>query len=241
MLSTSLWTYYTKTAQELSEMLRHASLNHDALETGIKPCQLERCKGTCCYDGVYLSEEEFQKLEQLVAQKHSKLHAYGLHLEEGAFEIVRNGTRQKTKARQVSVDELADDFPEHFSRTRCVFLDAESRCGLQRLAVDEGKHPWFYKPLTCWIHPLVIQSERGGRHVITLVNQDNDPQKKEGYPGYASCTHCGRAEEDGQRACKVLAQEIEHLGALAGRDFLAELQAPKVDFGNLADAYYRES
>lgn len=222
-------------------MLRHASLDHDALDVRIKACELMRCKGACCYDGVYLSEEESQHLEQLVAQKHSELIAYGLELGDGVFESVRNGSRQKTKARRVSTEELAEDFPEHFTPTRCVFLDAESRCGLQRLAMNEGKHPWFYKPLTCWIHPLLIRSERGGRHVITLVNKDNDPQKQEGYPGYASCTHCGRVEEDGQSACKVLAQEIEHLGALAGRDFLAELQAPKAGFGDFADVYYRES
>ena len=32
----------------------------------------------------------------------------------------------------------------------------EGRCGIQLLSMEQGREAWFDKPLTCWIHPIVI-------------------------------------------------------------------------------------
>jgi hypothetical protein len=134
--------------------------------------------------------------------------------------------------RGAEAGELASDFPAHFEKTRCVFLDSIGRCGIQRMCMEDGLGDWFLKPLTCWIHPIVILPANRERSsaVITIVQLENDPQKKEDYLGFASCTHCGRAEAGGEVAWKVLGKELKALGELAGRDLYGELSAPKLDY-----------
>jgi hypothetical protein len=134
--------------------------------------------------------------------------------EEGA-------TRWKTATRPAAPEELAADFPPHFARTRCVFLDDAHRCVLQRLSVRENRPPWFWKPVSCWMHPLVLRPPGAGRPspVLTVPSPADDPER------FASCTHCGRPEPAGAPAREVLDEELRMLHALAGRDFVRELAA----------------
>ncbi|MCP5536636.1 MAG: DUF3109 family protein [Akkermansiaceae bacterium] len=220
-------TAYQKTAGILAAQLREAQVDHEAFEQRIKPCELANCRATCCHDGVYLSPEEAEGIEAILDQHGEKLAEYGLSLPTEPVVAVRGGKSWKTATRIVEDGELATDFPDHFPTTRCVFLDREGRCGIQRLSMELGRQPWFDKPLTCWIHPIVVMpaNHSRSRPLLTLVAPDNDPQKTEGYPGFASCTHCGRPDEDGKKARQVLAAELEMLGEISGRDILGELNA----------------
>lgn len=225
-------TRYTNTASELAEQLRDAMLDHEAFETLLQPCSLERCKATCCYDGVYLSEEEAEGVQTLARENLGRFTDYGLKLPENVVVSARGGKARKTATREAEQGELADDFPNHFAKTRCVFLDDRGRCGIQRMNMEDSHHPWRDKPLTCWIHPIVIlpANRERSRSLITLVSSHNDPQKTQGYAGFASCTHCGRAEAQGTPASIVLETELKALSELAGRDFLAELNAPEIEY-----------
>ncbi|MBT8037394.1 MAG: hypothetical protein KJO21_07605 [Verrucomicrobiae bacterium] len=223
-------TAYRETAGILSEQLREAVLDHDAFDRPIKACELARCRATCCHDGVYLSAEEAVGVRSLLEKHGEALKQYGLLLPDESIVEVRGGRSLKTATREARSGELADDYPAHFPPTRCVFLDREGRCGIQRLSMDQGREAWFDKPLTCWIHPIVIRSasRERARPLVTLVSPDNDPQRALGYPGFASCTHCGRPDADGKKARQVLAAELEMLGLLSGRDLLGELNARRV-------------
>lgn len=225
-------THYKETAADLQWQLKDALLDHEAFETLLLPCSLERCSATCCYDGVYLSEEEANGLEWLVENERERLLDYDLRLPEKVVVSARNGTAQKTAVREAEAGELAKDFPKHFEKTRCVFLDTMGRCGIQRMCMDDKLGDWYLKPLTCWIHPIVIlpASKERSRSLVTLVNRQNDPQKTDGYPGFASCTHCGREESGGLAAWRVLEKELKALSELAGRDFFGELSAPTIDY-----------
>ena len=219
-------TAYVKTAKVLREQMREAVIDHTAFEQKIMPCELSRCRATCCHDGVYLSEEEAEGIGSLLDDNVS----LSEQLPDEVVVEARGGRSMKTATRCAESGELADDYPEHFPKSRCVFLDREGRCRIQVLSVNQGRHPWFDKPLTCWMHPLVllpVNRERS-RPVLTLVNRENDPQKSEGYPGFASCTHCGRADEGGKKAQQILAAELEMLSLLSGRDVLGELNAEGV-------------
>ncbi|BDS08638.1 hypothetical protein NT6N_36780 [Oceaniferula spumae] len=220
-------TAYQKTAEVLREQVREALLDHDAFEQMVRPCELSLCRATCCHDGVYLSQEEAGGIKALLAENADAFATYGLTLPEEPIASAREGRSLKTATREADEGELAVDFPSHFPKTRCVFLDRQGRCGIQRLSMEQGREPWFDKPLTCWIHPIVIQSanRERSRPLVTLVSPDNDPQKADGYPGFASCTHCGRPDKSGRPAREVLAAELEMLGQVAGRDLLAELNA----------------
>lgn len=220
-------TAYPKTAGLVAEQLREARLDHEAFEQKIKPCELAKCRATCCYDGVYLSEEESDGIKKLLLEHWGKFLEYGLSLPEEPIISSRGGRSLKTATRDAEAGELADDFPQHFSKTRCVFLDRHGRCGIQMLSVELGREPWFDKPLTCWIHPIVIlPSGRGrSRPEVTLVTPETDPQKAAGYPGFGSCTHCGRPDNSGVAAREALAPELKMLSLISGRDLLAELNA----------------
>jgi hypothetical protein len=227
-------TAYEKTAQIVAGQLREAVIDHEAFETELRPCELDRCRATCCHDGVYLSQEEAEGLRQIVADHGERLAAYGLSLPDEPLEASRGGETMKTATREAEEGELAEDYPAHFPKTRCVFLDRQGRCGIQRLSMEQGRGDWFDKPLTCWIHPIVILpvNRERTRPQVTLVSPENDPQKKVGYPGFASCTHCGRPDQDGKKARQareVLAAELEMMGKISGRDILGELNAEELD------------
>lgn len=226
-------TAYVETAQLVAAQLREAVVDHDAFERKIRPCELERCRATCCHDGVYLSAEEAVAIKEMVSKHGEALKGHGLSLPKDVL-AESCGGKIKTATRPAKQGELAEDYPAHFPKTRCVFLDREGRCGIQLLSMEQGREAWFDKPLTCWIHPIVILpvNRERLRPVVTLVSPENDPQKKEGYPGFASCTHCGRPAEGDKKARQareVLAAELEMLGKISGRDILAELNADKLD------------
>ncbi len=225
-------THYKDTARELADQLRDAMLDHEAFDRLLEPCSLERCRATCCYDGVYLSDEEARGLKELTRKNRGRFIRYGLELPEEVVIAARGGGARKTAIREADAVELADDYPAHFAKTRCVFLDKLGRCGIQRMNIENYQHPWRDKPLTCWIHPIVIlpPNRERSRSLVTLVSSQNDPQKRPGYAGFASCTHCGRSEKEGSPASEVLEAELKAIGELAGRNFLAELNAPRIDY-----------
>lgn len=222
-----------ETVKILASQIKEARVDHAAFDVLLRPCEMSRCKATCCYDGVSVSAEEEDYIEKLVrGQLFSGGKVFsGLDPDK----IIINGLNQrgrKTATRVAEAGELADDFPTHFPKTRCVFLDEQGYCGLQKLAMEQELAPWRHKPLTCWMHPLVLvpAGKWEDRPVLTIVNAENDPQKKGDYAGYASCTHCGREDKSGQPAWQVLESELRRLGELCGRDIYGELSADEVDW-----------
>jgi hypothetical protein len=216
-------TAYAGVAADVAAQVREARLDHAAFERPVRACELERCRATCCHDGVHLSTEEAAGIIELLERQAQTLRDFGLELPAEPVLAVDGGW--KTAVRAARPGELAEDYPAHFPRTRCVLLDPQGRCGLQRFAVAEGRHPWYYKPLTCWIHPLALRpmTRDRDRPELTVHGPEDDPQRTAGYAGFASCTHCGRPDAAGASARVVLAAELAALGQLAGRDLLGEL------------------
>lgn len=195
--------------QDLAQTVREAAVDFASFETPLRACQLARCRGMCCHDGVFVGEEERGVLEAVVA---------GEHFEE------RNG---RLKTRTVAADEgmLGEEFPSHFPQTRCVFLDENHHCGLQSQAIAEGRHPWFWKPFPCWLHPLGFRREKGtGRPLLSLPQVGDDPAAEEGYPGFASCTPCGKKDSMGPPAWMTLEAELKFLTAVSGRDLWTDFR-----------------
>ena len=218
-------TSFPETVKILASQITEARLDHRAFETLLKPCEISRCKATCCYDGVHVSDEEAQYIQGVVREHFSDLM-------DADDVIIGDSGMKKTVTRMAEEGELADDFPAHFAKTRCVFLDHQGYCGLQKFAMEQDDDPWRHKPLTCWMHPLVLipAGKWEDRPVLTIVNAGNDPQKSVDYAGYASCTHCGREDAGGLPAWQVLEAELRRIGELCGRDIYGELSAEEVDW-----------
>lgn len=210
---------YRRTVGELGRQLRAAELDHSAFARPLRRCELARCRATCCHDGVVVGGEEIEEIAAVVEARAEWFEKSGWGTDGRLFE--EGAGRWKTATRPAREGELADDFPAHFARTRCVFLDAGHCCVLQRLSVEEGKHPWHWKPVSCWMHPLILRpARRGGEGpVLTVLSPDEDFER------FASCTHCGRPDAGGEPARDVLVEELRMLQAIAGRDFAGELAA----------------
>jgi len=200
----------------LVRQLSEAEVDSAAFERRMKRCELARCRATCCHDGVVVGGDEVSGILGLVGREHGRLGGYGWKRPPDGRCFRAEAGRMRTATRPAAPDELAEDFPAHFPRTRCVFLDREHRCVLQRLAVDVGRHPWFWKPISCWMHPLVLRPAGAdrARPLLTVPGPDDDRNR------FGSCTHCGRTEPDGEAACTVLAEELQMLEALSGRRFV---------------------
>ena len=197
-------TIFQETVRGLEGQLAEAAVDHEAFERSLPVCELNRCRATCCHDGVILSQEEADVLIELGGKEGV------VKLEDG---------RWKTRTVLAKEGELAKDFPSHFAKTRCAYLDDEHRCKWQLRALEEGKHPWYYKPTSCWLHPVLL-AKREGRPFLTIRSREEDGV------GFASHTPCGRAIAGAAPARESLAMELRMLGNLSGRDFYGELNAP---------------
>ena len=210
-------TAFSATTRLLRAQLREAAVDHDAFETPLRPCDLSRCRATCCHDGAVLSPEEADQIQHLLDSQPKQFPNLAPDTA-----LRKLSTTLKTATRAADLHEGAADFPSHFARTRCVFLNEEHKCTLQLHSVAEGHHPWYYKPISCWMHPVLLQPSDcpSQRPTLTLRTPDNDLAR------FASCTHCGRPDDEGLPAREVLQAELKMLSAIADRDFSAELNAP---------------
>ena len=227
----SSFSAYGATLSSLRVLVRDLEIDHEALARPLQPCDLGRCRGTCCHDGVYLDPDEAPVLRALVEEARAEIEATGASLPDhpivsGSWRGTVSGP--KTATRSEPMAENAEAYPAHFPDTACVFLLSDARCALQQLAVDRGLDPWYYKPATCWLHPLSIEAppHPGGPSRLTLHTPQTDPQRFPDYDGFASRTPCGTIREDsGQPAWQVLRSEIERLGRIGGRDLIGEIEA----------------
>jgi hypothetical protein len=189
-------------------------------------CQISACRGMCCYDGVYVSREAAAVVERVAREHAGFFAALGLRLPaqvivEGDWAWKRGGLKTAVTHRPFSA--TVEGFPPHFTDTACVFLAADGRCALQLLSVHLGRHPWYYKPLKCWQHPVTLEGE--ARAVLLLHSDRTDPYRFPGYDGFVSRIFCGRTCPEGPPATVVLAEELRFLSRIVGRDLLAEAQA----------------
>lgn len=183
----------------------------------------------CCYDGVYVSDETAGILSELVREEAAFFRDVGLVLPE---QVVVDGewrgvvAGKKTAVRAHDYSRTVPEFPAHFNNTACVFWMQDGRCSLQVLSTARALHPWFYKPIDCWLHPIAVEHENGG--CITLYDDRTDPFKFPGYPGYATQTRCGAVVDQGNPAHVVLADELAFLGGIVG---LALKRLSEADMG----------
>ena len=101
-----------------------------------------------------------------------------------------------------------------FSDSACVFLLPDARCVLQALSAELGYHPWHFKPVSCWLHPLKVGSAPGVS--LYLPTEETDLSRHQGYPGYVLWTRCGRRDPAGRPAREVFRAEIAFLEVITG-------------------------
>ena len=170
----------------------------------LNQCDMSKCAGYCCYDGVYISRTEEERLKQIIKNHPNDFYcAPESYFEDGNWQNRIIG--RKTKTRPFN---YPNDFPKHFNQTKCIFSDDNGLCILQKIAIRENIHEWSYKPTACIMFPLVVRSGQ----IVPPPNKDqpDDYYIGENYPGYINCLYCGRDCNDGQNWRKVLDKEIQY-------------------------------
>ncbi len=112
----------------------------------VKTCDVCICSGECCYYGVYTDKSEHELIMSLKDR------------------IVKSMDDSQTKdvEKWFEDPEPDDDFPSGIAvgtevhNGKCVFLDRQGFCTLQKIAMEDGEFKWKYKPLYCILFPLVI-------------------------------------------------------------------------------------
>ena len=169
----------------------------------LRKCDMTKCQGFCCYDGVYLSKEEEDRLKQVIKN----------HPEEFILPIseyfVDGNWHNKVQGRKTATKKFkySGNFPKHFNQTKCIFSDDMGLCAFQKLAIKEGKHPWSYKPRACCLFPLV---EKKGVIIPPPEHGEiDDYYIDDKYPGFINCLYCGQDCADGKDWKEVLSEEID--------------------------------
>lgn len=105
-----------------------------------------RCNGECCHYGVYTDLKEHENI---------------LAIKDKIIPLM-DETQSKNISDWFEPAEEDDDFESGVAvgteivNEKCAFLDKNGLCVLQRLALEEGKHKWKYKPIYCVLFPLTI-------------------------------------------------------------------------------------
>jgi hypothetical protein len=198
-------TGFPATARHLATHFADAAIDEASFERPLARCDLRVCGGTCCAHGASLNAEEALVVRQLTRKHEARLREWVPDLPAEPVVVVEGASRTAVKPR--AMHGRVPGYPAHFPDTACAYLDDDARCALQRLAEHEGRHPWAYKPLACWLHPISLTPER-----VALPDAHTDPHPG----GFASATHCGRTARGGLPAREVLSAELEHLALVLG-------------------------
>ena len=105
-----------------------------------------KCTGECCHYGVYVDYKEYQEI---------------INVKEKIISMM-DETQTKNVKSWFDEPEEDDDFESGVAvgtslhNDKCVFLDKEGLCTLQKLALKEGVDKWKYKPHYCILFPFII-------------------------------------------------------------------------------------
>jgi hypothetical protein len=115
-------------------------------EKFVRACDICLCSGECCYYGVYADKSDHEKI---------------LAVKDRIIEYM-DDSQTKDPDEWFEEPEVDHDFPSGIAvgtevyNGKCVFLDKQGFCTLQKMAMAEDEFKWKYKPLYCILFPLVI-------------------------------------------------------------------------------------
>ncbi|MDP4192252.1 MAG: DUF3109 family protein [Bacteroidota bacterium] len=161
----------------------------------VKGCDICLCSGECCYYGVYAESTEF---EMLMAMKDRIIRSMDDSQTTDAEQWFEEPTEDSDFASGIAVG-------TEVYNGKCVFLDKQGFCTLQKIAMEDGENKWKYKPLYCILFPLVISDG--------VLSVDDEHLGRMHF--------CNRAENQTSTVFDVCKEEIKHV---LGEDGFAELE-----------------
>lgn len=167
----------------------------------VKSCDVCTCSGECCYYGVYTDKSE----HEIIMSAKDKVIS---HMDD---------SQNKDPEEWFEAPEEDIDFESGIAvgtevyNGKCVFLDKQGFCTLQKMAMDEGEYKWKYKPLYCILFPLVIFEG-------ALTFDDEHLERMH---------YCNKSENQVSTIFECTKNELRHL---LGEDGFQELLNYKVEY-----------
>jgi len=165
------------------------------------------CDNRCCYDGVYMTKEEEDRIRAL----RKKAPAYFTTVpedftEEGEWGFLFHGKRTKLRAH----DYTKPDYPAHFGKTKCVLALPNGECAPQRAGADLGYHPWRFKLSICWKFPLIGLFNDNAMEKPHYFGEPDPHAYDDQQRGYLSFLPCATVDENGLSWKQVYRHELLH-------------------------------
>lgn len=165
------------------------------------------CDNRCCYDGVYVTYAEEDKIKSHIRQYPEEFtHLPQEFLEDGEWEFLFGGKRTK----RVPHVYTRSDYPAHFEKTICIFALKDGSCSLQKSAIRHDMHPWSLKPELCWKFPLIGLFNDDGYNHPHYFGQKDPHYFDENQPGYLSFLPCSVVTEEGISWKKMYRNELQY-------------------------------
>jgi hypothetical protein len=164
-------------------------------------CDVCICSGECCYYGVYTDKLEHEKI---------------MEIKDDLIEIF-DDSQTKDVSKWFEEPEEDEDFESGIAvgtelyNGKCVFLDKQGYCTLQKLAMNQGELKWKYKPLYCILFPLIIYNG-----AITIDDEHLD-----------RLHYCNKIENQPSTIYDACKEELEFL---LGKDGMKELEEYRLEY-----------
>lgn len=162
-----------------------------------------QCNGECCHYGVYTDLKEYEMI---------------LSIKDKIIPLLDETQPADVKLwfEEPSKDE---DFESGFAvgtqlfNNKCVFLDKDGLCTVQKLAMMEGEYKWKYKPVYCVLFPFTVYE---GQFTI-----DDDHINRLG--------HCNKKNEITSAIYESCKEELEYF---FGAEEFSKLEQMKKEYLN---------
>ncbi len=119
-------------------------------------CKLRDCHAACCIYGVWVDKLEVEKILQNAAIISPEMPEKWRNIVDwfdGPEDIDERVPSGKV------IHTCVVDIKKRYGGSCCVFLRSDHKCALQTAAIKAGKHPWFFKPYYCILHPLDLDEK----------------------------------------------------------------------------------
>lgn len=164
----------------------------------VKGCDISICSGECCYYGVYAEVSERDDILKI----------------KDEIKAIMDDSQTTDDSLWFEEPVEDDDFSSGYAagtelhNGKCVFLDKQGFCSLQKLAMKKNENKWKYKPLYCILFPLVISEGE--------LSVDDDHLNRMHY--------CNKPENQPSNVFDVCRDEILHVFGQEGLDYLMKMK-----------------
>lgn len=181
-----------------------------------RTCDASTCQQLCCAVGGFVSEDELQQINGLIRNREK---AGDVEITES---LITEGFSDKTLKQTALKDTHYRNEDVDFHQC-CVFKQDNGYCGLQSLAISKKLHPWTYKPIDCWLFPVVF-IKKNDHHELSVFGPDSGILYDEQWGRYPEYGSCLKPDKEGTQGYKLLENELKGLSELLERDVYGEIK-----------------